>query len=148
MKRALYALGAIALGLLLVTGCRRDLAANGVRVTDVVLQDWKNPEDGKTYLVVAPTWTNEGPDEVRRVLIYAALQGPTGNYPNDKTPETVNPFLEYRGDPVEAGTTIRPSDHPDTFIVMGEKEAVLAETGPDPKAEAFVWGASKELDGA
>jgi len=144
MKRALYALGALALGIFIVMGCNSGAAA-GVRVTDAEVKDWTNPDDGKTYLVVAPTWTNEGKEAVREVRILATLKGAAGEYPNESTPETVNNSLHYRGDPVDPGSTMRPSDSPDSFIVMGEKEVVLAATGPDPKAEAMVFLASTEL---
>lgn len=145
MKRALFALGAIALGLIIVTGCNRDAAAANVQIVDSTVRDWTDPDDGKTYLVVAPTWTNSGAEPLRDVLLMAVLKGPKGQYPIEEDANASTPSLHYRGDPIDPGTTMRPSDAEDTFMVIGEKEAVLAATGPDPKAETFVMYASTEL---
>ncbi len=154
MKRALLALASLALGLLIVNGCshegRLDLSSQ-IEVASAEVKDWTNPEDGKTYLVVAPSWKNSGPEGVREVTLRVSkLTGPKGEYPphvEKYDPETATherPWIIYRGDRVESGSTMHPSDARETFAVMGLKEEVLAITGPNPKAEVEVNQASSE----
>jgi len=144
MKRALYALGAIALGVLMLMGCNRE-SADAVRIIDAPVQDWTNPEDGKTYIVVAPTWTNEGELPIRELELVVQLMGPKGQFPREGDIDSTTPTLLYRGDPIDPGTTFRPSDSQDTFVVIGEKDAVLEVTGPDPTATVWVARASSGL---
>src|SRR6185369_16484270 len=154
MKRALFALGSFALGWLIVNGCnndgRPDLSSH-IRVTNAEVRDWTNPDDGKTYLIVAPSWTNEGPEAVREVtLLVSEVKGSKGKFPKpyddkDPNPSKEEPWITYRGDPVEKGSTIHASDAKETFAVMGLKDEVLAITGENPEATVEVASAHEEL---
>ena len=145
MKRALFALGAIALGLLMLNGCSSaGTASHQISIVNAEVRDWTNPDDGKTYLAVAPTWKNDGPEAVRTVWLAVELEGPKGKFPADDADTDKAPFVSYSGDPVEAGSTIHPSDAEDSFAVLGIKEEVLAKTGPNPKANVSVLLASAE----
>ena len=154
MKRALLALASLALGLLIVNGCshdeRPDLSSQ-IEVASAEVRDWTNPDDGKVYLVVAPSWKNGGPEGVREVtLLVSKLTGPKGEYPphvekyDEKTATHEEPWIFYRGDLVDAGSTMHPSDARETFAVMGLKEKVLAITGENPLAKVEVCGAFAE----
>jgi hypothetical protein len=155
MKRALYALGSLALGWLIANGCapdsRPDLSSQ-IKVTSAEVKDWTNPDDGKTYLVVAPSWKNEGPEAVREVtLLVSKLKGTKGEYPphidtyDEKSTTHEQPWIAYKGDPVEAGSTMNPSDAKETFAVMGLKDEVIAKTGESPEASVEVANAFAEV---
>lgn len=150
MKRALYALASLALGLIIVYGCQNGGLGPTAQITvqGAEVREWTDPDDGRVYLVVAPTWKNEGPGAVRDVALVASLKGPSGAYPTDEEfkalseslPKSVLPFVWYHGDPVDGGSTIHPSDASDTFAVLGLKEDVLKRTGPNPGAKVeVVW---------
>jgi hypothetical protein len=145
LRRALYAAGAIALGLLLTYGCERTaLQAAQVTIVDAEVREWTNPDDGKVYLAVAPTWRNDGPEDVRSVWILVSLKGPKGEFPSEVADPDKSPYVLYSGDPVAAGSTVHPSDSPDTFAVLGPKDEVLVATGPGPTALAEVVASSAE----
>lgn len=145
MKRALLALGSIALGVLMLNGCSTaGTAGQNVTIVDAEVRDWTNPDDGKTYLAVAPTWKNEGEKAVQTVWMSVELEGPKGKFPEKESDSEKPPFVSYSGDPVEPGSTVHPSDAEDTFAVLGLKEEVLAKTGPNPKANVSVILASSE----
>lgn len=144
MKRALVALAAIGLGLLIVNGCANGGAPNlapQIHVTKAEVRDWIDPQDGKTYLAIAPTWKNEGPEPVKEVFLAAELQGPKGKYvPQGASDGIRSPYLHYRGDPLDAGSVMSPSDDVESLIVLGPKEEVLAKTGENPVATVeAVW---------
>lgn len=144
LKRALFALGAIALGWIVTYGCSRGMASHQITVVNAEVRDWTNPDDGKTYLAVAPTWKNEGPEAVRTVWLAVELEGPKGKFPVSESETDKPPFVSYSGDPVEPGSTIHPTDAEDSFAVLGVKEVVLAKTGPNPKPNVSVVFASSE----
>jgi hypothetical protein len=157
MKRALFALASLTLGLLIVNGCNTSGQTNlsaQIKILDAEVREWTNPDDGKVYLAVAPTWKNEGPEPVRNVVIAAMVEGPNGTFPTDgeggsfghDLPKNVSPFAWYNGDPVEAGSTIAPTDDVESLAVLGLKEEVLAKTGANPRAKVDVFSANGEAD--
>lgn len=93
-------------------------ATEGIEIVSVDLKDWKNPADGKTYVVAMPTWKNNGKDAVRQVAFEAQIEG----LKDEDQPKNDIEEPQFYGAVVEPGTTVTPSHVPEEGIVLGEKE--------------------------
>jgi hypothetical protein len=120
----MHKIKAVLLGLALtvpavMAGCDPAVASatEGIEIVSVDLKDWKNPADGKEYLVAMPTWKNNGKDAVRQVTFVAEIQGEEAQQP------TIDPTEpQFYGAIVEPGTQVDPQRIPEDGVVLGEKD--------------------------
>ena len=106
-----------------------------ITVTDAKVQTWKSDKDGNEYVVIVPTWRNEGPGAVSEVWMAGRLKGPKGEFELQGSEKPL-----YRGDELPEGTTFHPTNFPEDFIVAGLAEEVLSITGPNPSVEVDAYG--------
>lgn len=116
------------------TGCDPKVAAatEGIEVVSVKLEDWKDPKDGKVYVVALPTWKNNGKDAVRQVTFVAEIKGDKATQPKNEPAEP-----QFFGAPVENGTTVEPKRIPEDGVVLGEKENLKEVTADSVEVKAF-----------
>lgn len=137
MKRYGIAPALLALLCLGIVGCASGPSPT-VRVVKTELRDWENPEDGKTYLVVLPTWKVEGELPVAEVWGSGVITGNAGQVDFSKRDKPL-----YRADALDPGTTLHATHIPDDGLVVGVKDDVLAKTGENPQAEVYLIGYSE-----
>ena len=124
----------IALLMPFVAGCNPEAVAatEGIEVVSIKLEDWKNPEDGKTYVVALPTWKNNGKAAVRQVMFVAAIEGKDVDQPKNDLKEP-----QYNNEVVEPGTTVTPTNVPGDGVILGEKETLKDIKAEDVVIRAF-----------
>jgi hypothetical protein len=122
-----------------VVGCDPSKTAS-VEVVSVDVHDWTSPTDGKTYVVAAPTWRNNGPGIVRTVMMVASFRKADGTLETLFEPK--KPL--YYGSDVEKGTEVKPVREPEDVLILGEKEALTKKYGELTKENVVVEAIGSE----
>ncbi|MCC7230119.1 MAG: hypothetical protein IT203_06975 [Fimbriimonadaceae bacterium] len=110
-----------------VNGCNPEVAeaTQGIEVVSVRLEDWKNPEDGKTYIVAMPTWRNNGSSPVRQATFFAHIDGLDEKLQSNDEPKEP----QFFGGIADTGVTVTPAKVPQEGVVLGVKEDIEKALG-------------------
>lgn len=137
MKNKLKAALLLAAASLSFAGCSNGPTPT-VTLLSAEIKEWENPKEGKTYLVAMPTWKVEGEVPISEVWGTGRLTGPKGSmdFTGDGKPL-------YRADALDPGTSLAAQHLPEDGVLIGEKDEVLAKTGPDPTMQLWLFGHEK-----